>query len=91
MASAETYLVSLSLEVECYSGYAFAERPTAFVWRGRRYQVERVLKRWRAPDGPGFQVVTADGGQFELIYHETQDEWSLKAPSRQSIPKEKRN
>ena len=67
----------MSLEVECYSGYTFAERPTAFVWRGRRYQVERILKRWRSPQGAGFRVVTAGGAQFELIYSATQDEWSL--------------
>jgi hypothetical protein len=69
--------VNLSLEVECYSGHTFAERPTAFVWHGRRYQVERILKQWRSPDGPGFRLVTAGGEQFELIYHETKDEWSL--------------
>ncbi len=65
------------VKVECYSGHTYAERPTAFVWQGRRYQVERVLQQWRSPDGPGFRLLTTDGGQFELTYDENQDEWSL--------------
>jgi hypothetical protein len=67
----------MSLEVECYSGYTLAERPTAFVWHGRRFQIERILKQWRSPEGPGFRVVTTDGARFELVYDETRDEWSF--------------
>jgi hypothetical protein len=26
------------------------------VWRARRYEVKRVIKRWRTPAGPGFRV-----------------------------------
>jgi hypothetical protein len=26
------------------------------VWRARRYEVKRVVKRWRTPAGPGFRV-----------------------------------
>jgi hypothetical protein len=26
------------------------------VWHARRYEVERVIKRWRTPAGPGFRV-----------------------------------
>jgi len=69
-----------SVTVECYSGHTFAERPTAFVWQGRRYPIQRIVKQWRAPEGPGFRVLAADGAQFELVYHETQDEWSLGPP-----------
>jgi aminotransferase len=76
----------VSLQVECYSGHTFAQRPTAFVWRGRRYQVEHVLKQWRSPQGPGFQLVTSGGEPFELIYDETHDRWSLKqGPKTTSI------
>jgi len=64
--------------VECYSGHAYAERPVAFDWGGRRYQVERVLKQWRSPRGPGFRVLTAGGALFELTYDEIQDQWSLQ-------------
>jgi hypothetical protein len=68
----------MSLLVECYSGYAYAERPVAFVWQGRRYKVERVLKQWRAPEGPGFRVITHEGAQFELLYNESTQEWTCE-------------
>jgi hypothetical protein len=70
-----------AVAVECYSGYTFAERPTAFVWEGRRYLIEEVLKQWRSPEGPGFRVLTAEGTQFELTYDATQDQWSLRSPA----------
>ena len=63
--------------VTCYSGHTYAERPVAFVWDGRHYSVERILKQWRTPDGPCFRVRTAGGVEFDLAYHETQDAWSL--------------
>ncbi len=70
----------ITVTVECYSGYTFAERPIAFVWNDRRYRVEQILKRWRSPQGPGFRVLTADNAQFELTYNTARDEWSLHLP-----------
>jgi hypothetical protein len=80
MASTETASNS-PVSVECYSGYTFAERPTAFVWRDRRYQVAQILKQWRTPSGPAFQVMTSDDSTFTLSYDESRDTWSLKAES----------
>ncbi len=63
--------------VTCRSGHTYADRPTAFTWQGRSWQVARVLKRWRSPQGPGFQVLTAGGERFTLTYHEGRDEWTV--------------
>lgn len=63
--------------VECYSGGEYAERPRAFEWDGKRYQVAEILARWRMPDGPGFRVATPDGMLFELIYRERADRWEV--------------
>jgi hypothetical protein len=71
---------AITVAVECYSGYTFAERPIAFTWGSQRYQIERISKRWRSPDGPGFRVITADGAQFDLTFSEARDEWSLHLP-----------
>ena len=46
-------------------------------WRGRRYTVRRILRRWRAPDGPGFRVEVTQG-VFDLRYIEAEDMWTLK-------------
>ena len=80
MASTEIASNSL-VSVECHSGYTFAERPTALVWRGRRYQIAQVLKQWRTPSGPVFEVTTVDDSRFTLSYDESRDTWSLKAES----------
>ena len=81
--------MSALLKVECYSGHAYAERPVAFVWGGRRYQVERILKQWRSPRGPGFRVLASGGVPFELTYDEIKDQWSLKEDPRRFISTEK--
>ena len=33
------------LEVNCYSGHTYAQRPLSFRWRGTEYQVEEIEKR----------------------------------------------
>jgi hypothetical protein len=67
----------LAVQVECYSGHTFAERPMAFTCHGQRHQVGQILKQWHSPDGPGFRVLTLDGAEYELTYSQNQDEWTL--------------
>lgn len=63
--------------VECYSGATYAERPVAVHWQGQRLVVEQVLRSWRTPQGPGFDVVVADGRKFHLSYDEPSDTWHV--------------
>lgn len=67
-----------SVEVECYSGHTYAQRPRAFTWRGQRYQVEAVERTWRTPQGLCFLVRTSEGSVFELVYNEHEDVWFLE-------------
>lgn len=64
--------------VFCYSGSAYAERPVAFSWRGERLNVVEILRRWREPSGPVFEVTT-ESGVFRLAYNETDDSWRVTA------------
>ena len=64
-------------EVECHSGYAYAERPVAFRWQGERLEIEVIEAQWRIPDGKRFQVRTRDGRIFELVYAELYDTWRI--------------
>ncbi len=81
--------MSDSVQVECYSGYTYAQEPRAFEWRGRRYEVKRIVKRWRTPEGPGFRVEIAGISDLqppisklvELIYLEAEDTWTLTVQS----------
>jgi hypothetical protein len=67
----------MSTLVECRSDYAYAQRPTALHWDGRRLEVEAVEAEWRTPEGKGFRVRAAGGHRFELVYVEASDEWHI--------------
>ena len=55
-------------QVSFISGYTYAQRPAAFTWNDRDYQVESVLAEWKTPGGKIFLVRTTSGEEFELIY-----------------------
>lgn len=65
-------------QVECYSGFAYAERPTAFYWEGTRHPVSVILASWIAPGRRCFRVLTPHGLRFDLSYCEDVDEWCLE-------------
>lgn len=67
----------VSYQVECHSGYEYAEHPTALVINGLRVEVETVDDRWRIPGGKCFRVRLTNGRRFELFYGELYDEWRV--------------
>jgi hypothetical protein len=77
--------VNVPVQVECYSGHTYAQEPRAFEWRGGRYEVVRVVKRWRTPTGPAFRVrvtgITDHGSRItepiDLFYLEAEDKWTM--------------
>jgi hypothetical protein len=71
-----------TVEVECYSGYTYAQEPRAIVWHGQRYEVKRIVKRWRTPQGPHFRVEVA--GISNLPWPTRQP--ALPAPCRDGAP-----
>jgi hypothetical protein len=78
--------MTVPIKVECYSGHTYAQEPRAFEWEGRRYEVERVVKRWRTPAGPGFRVeisnLQSPTSKFlDLTYSEIEDQWTLTVPT----------
>ena len=48
------------------------------VWRGRRFPVTHIERRWRTPEGPAFSVETEQGVSFELLYNEADDLWTIQ-------------
>jgi len=66
-----------SVEVNCYSGHTYAERPRSFVWQGIEYEVKEVDKSWQEPGERYFQVRTKDNRLFQLCYHAREKLWSL--------------
>ena len=64
------------VQVVCYSGHAYAERPVSFIWEGIEHKVKQIEKEWQEPGARLFQVRTEDGRLFILSYNERGDEWS---------------
>ena len=63
--------------VECYSGSAYAERPTSLQWDGQRVEIADVEERWRIPGEICFRVRAGDDRRFELFYSELNDDWKI--------------
>lgn len=57
-------------QIEFFSGHTYAQRPVAFTWEGRKYQVETILSEWKTPDGKIFLVCTTSDEEFELVYQD---------------------
>jgi len=67
----------ISFQVECHSGFEYAERPIALKIDGQRHQILAVEDSWRIPGGKCFRVRLEDGRIFELFYGELYDEWRV--------------
>ena len=82
----------VSVQVECYSGYTYAQEPRAFEWGGQRYEVQRLVKRWRTPAGPAFRVKVSRipdsqspisnlqspiSNWVDLHYSDAEDQWTV--------------
>lgn len=65
------------VEVSCYSGHTYPERPESFRWRDREFRVAEVESAWRQPDGNCFRVRTGDNKRFTLCYNVAKGRWSL--------------
>lgn len=46
------------IQVTCYSGCSYADRPASFVWQGEKYEVKAIEKEWLEPGEKHFTVKT---------------------------------
>jgi len=63
--------------VECYSGFEYPERPTAFTWQGERLTVTKINESSLTPEGKTFRVTTENGQRFTLKFDQQADCWSI--------------
>jgi hypothetical protein len=64
--------------VECHSGYQYAEKPTAVHWEGQRIEIMALEAEWRTPAGRFFKVRCGGERRFELLYSESNDDWTVR-------------
>jgi len=65
------------VQVKCYSGLTYAERPKSFLWKNKQLKIASIENEWLEPGKKFFRVVTEDEKVFELCYNEAQDKWWL--------------
>ena len=66
------------VQVQCYSGHTYAERPMSFIWQGVVHEVREVEKEWQAPGEKHFRVRVDCGSSAELCYDVQKDEWRVR-------------
>jgi hypothetical protein len=59
-------MISMRLDVECYSGRKADERPVRFSLGGHSYLVEEVLDQWYGTESTFFKVRADDGNLYIL-------------------------
>jgi len=65
------------IQVKCYSGHTYAQRPQSFIYMDKEHKISRIEKEWLEPGKRFFRVTTEDEKLFELCYNEAQDQWWL--------------
>lgn len=65
-----------SVEVGCYAGHRFPERPEWVKMEGRKVEVQSVESEWREEGRLGFLVTLRDSRRMLLYYVPNHDLWS---------------
>jgi hypothetical protein len=66
------------VDVHCYAGTSYPERPVAFEWEGCWLDVTRVIAQARSPAGLEFDLLAEDGQRYRLKWAEISDVWSIE-------------
>jgi len=69
-------VIAEPVQVNCYSGHVYPERPVSFRWQGDIYKVAKIEREWLEPRERHFLVRTEEERLFELCYQEQEDTWS---------------
>jgi hypothetical protein len=65
------------VEVSCYSGYRYGERPVTFKLLERTFTVQEILDQWYGPDYLYFKIRADDRKIYLLKYDQNKDQWFL--------------
>ena len=70
-------MAELKLKVNTYSGYKNDERPTAFTFAERTFQVREIIDRWYGEDHAYFKLIADDDNLYVLRHDDETDSWEL--------------
>ncbi len=65
------------IEVSCYSGFRYGERPITFKLLERTFTIKEILDQWYGPDYLYFKVRADDRKIYLMKYDQGKDQWYL--------------
>ncbi len=65
------------IEVSCYSGYRYGERPVSFKLLERTFTVKEIIDQWYGEDHLYFKIRADDQKVYLLKYDQAKDQWFL--------------
>lgn len=65
------------VEVSCYSGYRYGERPVSFKLLEKTFFVRAIIDQWYGEDYLYFKIRADDQRVYLLKYDQAGDQWSL--------------
>ena len=67
-----------AIEVQCFRGYNFNDRPISFILNEKKRVVEKIIDQWRGQGHAYYKVLADDRKGYLLIRHENRGDWALK-------------
>ncbi len=64
------------IQVECYSGHKYGQRPRVIYLDGERFLIDEVLGEWKTPQGICFRVLVG-ARIYVLTYNQEEDCWYI--------------
>ena len=64
------------VEVACYAGSRYPQRPQRVTWRGAEHEVLAVEREWQEPHRRCYLVRLEGDRLLTLSYHERSDRWT---------------
>lgn len=64
-----------TVEVECSSGYKYAEKPQKVSLEGKKYAVKEIQKQWKEPEKNFFEIKLENDETCTISYSEKEDLW----------------
>jgi uncharacterized protein YutD len=67
-----------AIEVQCFRGYNFNDRPISFILNEKKQVVEKIIDEWCGQGCAYYKVLADDTKGYLLIRHENRGDWALK-------------
>ena len=66
------------IEVQCFCGYEFDDRPISFILNEKKLVVEKIIDQWCGQGFAYYKILADDSKGYLMIRHENKHDWALK-------------